>query len=188
MKVYHYTKGYAVESILNEGIIELEGTRGKIAYKPLTSFVWLTCKNTYPRTALPYVNQLPYTLLGNHLGSNKPNIRWDELSEIIGGIFRFEFLEDDDRIQRWKYSDFRMNNIQDERYRMLERTANKCGDDINSFYFSTVAMELKSCKLQKYINGDWIDLLVFDGNGQVACESKTTLDNVITMCKQRKCA
>lgn len=187
-KIYHYTKGYAVESILQEGFIALEGTRGNIMMKPATSFVWFTSKRTYPLTALPYVPMLPYTNLSNHLADPKPKINWDELSRVAGGLFRFEFSASDERVQQWKFSKFRTNNICNSKIKMLELIANKCGDDASSFFISANAMLLQNCKLQMLFSGGWVDLLNFSSDGTIEQLSSYTLDDVIDHCRDRLCA
>jgi hypothetical protein len=186
--VYHYTKGYSVEGILKEGFIALEGTRGKIAMKPITSFVWLTEGESYPITALPYVHQLPYTWQLNHMENNKPQIKWDELSSVIGGIYRFKFNGIDHRLEKWKDCLFRKNNISIERIKYLELSANEMGDSINKFWISSKNLELKNCYLQRYDEGNWIDLLAFDCNGFISSPSNFTLDGIIESCQIRLCA
>ena len=186
--IYHYTKGYAVEGILKEGFIGLEGTRGRIACKPATSFVWFTEKDSYPICALPFIPQLPYTNILNHLGQARPSINWKELGEVIGGVYRFEFSGRDERVEKWTKSSFRLKNSFDIRIQNLELTANKFEDYANKFWISHFAISLTNCKLQKYVDGIWIDLLKFDELGYVEELSNYTIDDVISMCQERLCA
>lgn len=188
MSIYHYTKGYSVEGILNDGYIALEGTRGNVLMKPATSFVWFSEKNDYPICALPMIAELPYTHMQNHLGIARPTINWNELSEIIGGIFRFEFSKQDARVQKWSKSSFRAKNCANRQIQMLEMTANRAEDYANKFWFSHEAMQLINCKLQILIEGAWIDLLKFNEEGCIEKLANYSLDDVIDICKQRLCA
>jgi hypothetical protein len=186
MNVYHYTKGYAVKSILEEGFIAREGERGFILTKPVTSYVWLTSSNIYPRTALPGVPALPYTMLYNHLGSFKPSINWVELSEVIGGVYRFSFSCNDTRIKKWKFSEERKSLQHKKHISYLETIARKAGDDVNSFYISTSRIELINCKLQKFENNCWVDVLDFDEFGNAANSSNFTVEDVTKLCGMNK--
>ena len=184
-KIFHYTKGYAVEGILKEGFIGIEGTRGRVACKPATSFVWFTEKESYPICALPLIPKLPYTNMLSHLGIVRPSINWKELGEVIGGVYRFEFSGRDKRVEKWTKSSFRIKNISNPIIQMLEFTANKFEDNANKFWISHIAMSLTNCKLQKYIDGIWVDLLKFDELGYIEKMSNCTLDDVISMCQER---
>jgi hypothetical protein len=188
MNVYHYTKGYNLQGILKDGFIAKEGTRGRILVKPITSFVWLTSSNVYPRTALPGVPALPYTLLLNHLGSVKPCINWKELSEIIGGIYRISFDGNDPRIKKWKFSNERKSLLSDDRIKMLEAIARKAGDDVDSFYISNSELELADCKVQRFENGIWIDVLQFNFSGEAVNDSSFTVEKMVQACSNNKVA
>ena len=188
MTIYHYTKGYAVENILKEGFIAREGERGRVLVKPATSFVWFTEKNKYPICALPYIPALPYTNMANHFGIARPSINWKELSEVIGGIFRFEFSKQDSRVEKWSKSSYRAKNCANHTIQMLELSANRAEDYANKFWISHKAMEIKNCKLQMFVDNEWIDLLKFNEEGFVEQLANYTLDDVIAICKQRLCA
>lgn len=188
MNIYHYTKGYSVEGILKEGFIALEGVRGRILVKPKTSFVWFSEKQNYPICALPFIPKLPYTLMHNHYGVARPTINWKELSEVIGGVYRFEFSKNDERVQKWSKSSYRAKNCMNRHIQMLEMTANRAEDYANKFWIAEEPMQLTNCKLQMFVDGKWIDLLKFDKEGSVENLSIRTLDDVIEMCQDRLCA
>lgn len=188
MSIYHYTKGYAVEGILKEGFIALEGTRCNPTVKPATSFVWFSEKQNYPICALPYIEQLPYTHMVKHLGIACPTINWKQLSEVIGGIFRFEFSKRDMRVEKWAKCTYRTKNIGNRKIQMLEITANIVADYANKFWISNKKMTLTNCKLQQYVDGVWLDLLKFDAEGFVEELTSKSLDDVIAMCQERLCA
>lgn len=188
MSIYHYTKGYSVEGILKEGFIALEGSRGRILQKPKTAFVWFTEKKTYPLCAMPLIPQLPYTVMINHLRYVPPTINWNELSEVIGGVYRFEFSKQDVRVEKWVKSTYRAKNVATRHIQWLEMTANRVADYANKFWIAHKAMKLTNCKLQNFVDGQWIDLLQFDEEGFVEALSTKSLDDVIAMCQERLCA
>jgi hypothetical protein len=186
--IYHYTKGYSVEGILRDGFIKIEGNSGRAFCRPSTSFVWFTQKGSYPICALPFIPQLKYTQMDNHFGVVRPSINWKELGEVIGGVFRFEFSGRDDRVEKWTKSSFRSKNISNKKIQQLEMTANRAEDYASNFWIAHKEMALIKCKLQKYIDGIWIDLLKFDEFGFVEELTNYTLDDVISMCQERLCA
>lgn len=188
MSIYHYTTGYAVKAILQERFIALEGTRGKFLVKPATSYVWFTTSNIFPRTALPGVSGLPYSLLQNHLGPNKPIINWEELSDVVGGVYRFAFDNSDHRLKKWKFCSERKALIHEQRIIQNEKIARKVGDDLDSFYISESQVKLTNCKIQRFENRSWIDVLELNADGEILDASNFTIEEVLLSCSNNKIA
>lgn len=160
MKIYHYTKGFCLNSIFEDGFIATESKRGISRIKKNTDYVWLTEKKQYPKTALPYLSNMPETNLRLHMGNAKPYIDLSKLGLVIGGVWRFSFDSADSRFKKWRTCDERklmQNNVE---WRSMESMANKVGDEVAAFWIAVADVALEQFTLEEFIGGAWVNRLV----------------------------
>jgi hypothetical protein len=78
--IYHYTKGYCLKSIFNDGFIATESKRGLNPAPRVTDYVWLTSSFRFPKTALPLLSNIPSTSLEMHLYAGPLAMDYESIS------------------------------------------------------------------------------------------------------------
>jgi hypothetical protein len=160
MKIYHYTKGFVLNSIFEDGFIATECKRGlNNAVRNVTDNVWLTEKTSYPKTALPYIRGMEETNLRMHLSMPNVYVDLNKIGEYMGGAYRFVFNTEDTRFKKWFFCDERKKMIKNEHWALMENVANRVGDETRKFWISDKDVMLENFTLQVFDNGIWIDKL-----------------------------
>lgn len=172
MNIYHYTKGYSLRSIMDDGFIATESKRGINKAEKITDYVWLTEKKQYPKTALPLVYGMLETNLAMHLGSQKPHVDLVKLGQFIGGVWRFSFDSDDSRFKKWRSSNERNLIQNDIEWRRMESIANKVGDEVSTFWIATADVALEKFTLEEYVDGAWVIRLLNCSFSSLNCNSQ----------------
>lgn len=155
MKVFHYTKCNRLYSIFQDGFIATELKRSLNPVGKNTNYVWLTEKQTYPKTALPLLSNFPETSLALHLRQKNIVVDLGKIGQIFGNFYRFGFDSDKADIKKWFFSEQREVARQNAQWAQMESTANKVGDDVRSFWFSEADLPLENFSLEFYENGQW---------------------------------
>jgi hypothetical protein len=88
MKIFHYTKGYCLNSIFTDGFIATETKRSISGGQKVTDHVWLTEKTNYPKTALPSISGVPESELAVHLSNKSVHVDLDKVGNYVGSFFR----------------------------------------------------------------------------------------------------
>jgi hypothetical protein len=171
MKIYHYTKGFCLNSIFTDGFIATESKRNISGGEKETDYVWLTEKTTYPKTALPFIEGFPETDLMSHLFRKGLKVDLDTIGQHTGSFYRFGFESTDRRFKKWWYSDERAGIKSNRLWASMERIANKVDDNVRSFWISTNDVSLEDFSLEVYAGG-WITLI---SNGTVKAADADTL-------------
>jgi hypothetical protein len=177
MKIYHYTKGISMNSIFTDGFIATERKRGLSQIHKLTDCVWLTEKTQFPKTALPYLSNMPETNLSFHVNKTV-YVDLDKLSRYTGGVYRFSFNSDDSRFVKWRFSESRKlveNNIE---WRHMESIANKVSDDHRSFWISANNVDLINFSLEEFSNGDWNNVLTNCSLNHLSDDEISIINNI----------
>lgn len=171
MNIYHYTKGVSLPHILASGWLKTEREAGFNRVQKMTNFVWLTAKEVFPKTALPFVSALPATDLHMQaVNKGKMAIDMEALAEICGGLYRFGFDSSDKRFSQWRGSNERRFMLRKKQWVAMEAMANAVGDDISKFWFARKHVELRNFCLEKYKAGTWNLLVHVDNSGALlAC-------------------
>ena len=154
MKIYHYTKSIKLNSIFEDGFIATEMQRTLNSARKKTDVVWLTEKSSYPKTALPCIPQFSETNLITHIQYKGLHVDLDKIGAVLGKFYRFSFDSSDSRIKPWFYSKERNKLKQNHGWLRMEAVANKVGDDVRSFWFSTNQIELENFGLEVF-DGGW---------------------------------
>ena len=179
MKIYHYTKGISMNSIFTDAFIATEHKRGLSQIHQLTDCVWLTEKTQFPKTALPYLSNMPETNLSLHINKTI-YVDLDKLARYTGGIYRFSFNSDEGRFVKWRFSEARKeveNNIQ---WRRMESIANKVSDDHRSFWISNNDVDLINFSLEEFLGGAWNKILTNCSLNELSNSEISTIDNIKT--------
>ncbi len=186
MKIYHYTKGYCLNSIFTDGFIATETKRSISGGKRETDYVWLTEKTNYPKTALPCISCVPETNLDLHLQQKSVNVNLDKVGNYVGSFFRFGFESTDTRFKKWWHSSERAAIKPSQLWSKMESVANKVGDDVRSFWISPHDLALENFSLEIYAGG-WIKLIT---NGSVRDADLETLMLIYSLMEssRSKCA
>ena len=158
MKIYHYTKGYCLNSIFTDGFIATETKRSISCGHRETDYVWFTEKTNYPKTALPGISGVPESNLGVHLSQKSVHVDLDKVGNHVGSFFRFGFESTDSRFKKWWYSDERAAKKSSQFWLKMESVANKVGDDVRSFWISPNDVALENFSLEIFAGG-WITLI-----------------------------
>ena len=182
MKIYHYTKGYCLNSIFTDGFIATETKRSISKGHRETDYVWLTEKTNYPKTALPSISGVPETNLGVHLSQKSVNVDLDKVGNYIGSFFRFGFESTDTRFKKWWHSDERASMKTNQLWSKMEIVANKVGDDVRAFWISPNDVALEEFSLEVYAGG-WITLI---SNGSVSDANLETLTLIYSLMESSK--
>jgi hypothetical protein len=182
MKIYHYTKGYCLNSIFTDGFIATESKRSISGGKSETNYVWLTEKTNYPKTALPSISSAPETDLGVHLSQKSVHIDLDKVGNYVGSFFRFGFESTDSRFRKWWHSEERASIKSNHLWLKMESVANKVGDDVRSFWISPNDVALEEFSLEVYAGG-WITLI---SNGSVSDTNLETLMLIYSLMESSK--
>jgi hypothetical protein len=177
MKIYHYTKGYCLNSIFTDGFIATETKRCISGGKKETDNVWLTEKDIYPKTALPLINGLPETDLLLHAVQKSMYVNLDRVGQYTGNFYRFGFESTDTRFKKWWYSEERAQMKSNNLWTSMESIANKVGDDVRSFWISRHDVALEDFSLEVY-SGGWITLI---SNGSVKDADLETLTLIYSL-------
>jgi len=177
MKIFHYTKGFCLNSIFIDGFIATENKRYIDGGKKETDYVWLTEKNTYPRTALPCIGGLPETNLMTHIHHKGVNVDLDKVGQFTGNFYRFGFDSIDKRFKKWWNSNERAQLKSNNFWGSMESLANKVGDDARSFWISPHDVALENFSLEVYAGG-WITLI---SNGSVKNADLETLTLIYSL-------
>ena len=179
MKIYHYTKGISMNSIFTDAFIATEHKRGLSQIHQLTDCVWLTEKTQFPKTARPYLSNMPETNLSLHINKTI-YVDLDKLARYTGGIYRFSFNSDEGRFVKWRFSEARKeveNNIQ---WRRMESIANKVSDDHRSFWISNNDVDLINFSLEEFLGGAWNKILTNCSLNELSNSEISTIDNIKT--------
>lgn len=160
MRIYHYTKSNRLNSIFEDGFIATEKKRSLNPVHKNTDYVWLTEKPIYPKTALPMLSMFAETLLTTHLRNKGVVVDLGKIGKVFGNFYRFSFDSSDERLQKWFYSEERKIARNSNEWVNMESVANKVGDDIRSFWFSTNDLMLENFSLEVFENGQWNMLLL----------------------------
>jgi hypothetical protein len=177
MNIYHYTKGISINSIFTDGFIATERKRGLSSISKNTDCVWLTEKSQFPKTALPFISQMPETNLRIHMNNNV-YVNLHKLSEFVGGVYRFSFDSSDSRFEKWRFSNARKvveNNIE---WRHMESIANKVGDEVRSFWISESDVVLSNFTLEHFENGTWNTLLHHCSLSKLSDDEKRLIEKI----------
>ena len=177
MKIFHYTKGYCLNSIFTDGFIATETKRSITGGKKETDYVWLTEKNIYPKTALPHIGGLPETNLMSHIYHKGVNVDLDKVGQYTGNFYRFGFESIDTRFKKWWHSYERAQMKSNKLWTTMESVANKVGDDVRSFWISPHDVTLENFSLEVYAGG-WITLI---SNGSVKEADLETLTLIYSL-------
>lgn len=155
--VYHYTKGYCVgQIIMGQEILPMT-----IPGQPGERFVWLTREETYPKSALPAIPELPETLMVNQL-KVRQEVDLLKVAKETGGIWRFVFERaKHPEIKVWQGS-YQRNRLVKRRFgALLEQTARQVGDQVELWAFATDSLPIANSTLQQLTRHGWKDLLHF---------------------------
>jgi len=182
MKIFHYTKGYCLNSIFTDGFIATETKRSISKGHRETDYVWLTEKTNYPKTALPSISGVPETNLGVHLSQKSVNVDLDKVGNYIGSFFRFGFESTDTRFKKWWHSSERAAMKSNQFWSKMESVANKVGDDVRSFWIAPNDVVLEDFSLEVYAGG-WITLI---SNGSVSDANLETLMLIYSLMESSK--
>jgi hypothetical protein len=157
--IYHYTKGYTLGSIFNDGFIATERKRGLSRIRKNTDFVWLTAQQRFPKTALPNISSIPSSNLALHTSIRGLVVDYDAIAAECEGLFRFGFSSEDKRFKRWWHSEERKQMLNNTEWRSMESLANKVGDEVRQFWISTDDVWLCDYTLERFENGQWTTLI-----------------------------
>jgi hypothetical protein len=182
MKIYHYTKGFCLNSIFTDGFIATETKRCISGGKKETDHVWLTEKNIYPKTALPMISELPETDLLLHAVQKSMNVNLDRVGKYTGNVYRFGFNSTDGRFKKWWHSEERTFVKSNQLWSAMESIANKVGDDVRSFWICPNDVQLEDFSLEVYAGG-WITLIE---NGSVKDADLETLTLIYSLMESSK--
>lgn len=182
MKIFHYTKGYCLNSIFTDGFIATEAKRSISDGHRETDYVWLTEKTNYPKTALPSISGVPETNLGVHLFHKSVNVDLDKVGNYIGSFFRFGFESSDTRFKKWWHSSERAAMKSNQFWSKMEIVANKVGDDARSFWIAPNDVALEEFSLEVYAGG-WITLI---SKGSVSDADLQTLMLIYSLMESSK--
>ena len=182
MKIYHYTKGYCLNSIFTDGFIATETKRSISCGHRETDYVWFTEKTNYPKTALPSISGVPESNLCVHLSQKSVHVDLDKVGNHVGSFFRFGFESTDSRFKKWWYSDERASMKSNQLWSKMESVANKVGDDVRSFWISPHDVALENFSLEIFA-GDWITLI---SNGSVSDADLETLTLIYSLMDSSK--
>lgn len=169
MKIYHYTKANRLNSIFEDRFIATEMKRTDSKEPKNTDYVWLTEKQSYPKTALPLLNLFPETCLMTHLHTKGVHVDLDKIGAVIGKFYRFGFDSTDARFTKWLHSKERTVARCIKQWIAMESIANKVGDDVRSFWIATEDLPLENFSLE-----------VFDGGWKMLLEN-TSISNLNTL-------
>ncbi len=158
MKIYHYTKSNRLNSIFEDGFIATEMKRADSKETKSTDYVWLTEKQTYPKTALPRSSFFPETNLLTHMRYKNVCVDLDKIGNMFGKFYRFGFDSSDIRFTKWFHSRERSIARCNNEWIRMESVADKVGDDIRSFWISTKDLQLEDFSLEVF-DGGWKMLL-----------------------------
>ena len=182
MKIYHYTKGYCLNSIFTDGFIATETKRSISGGHRETDYVWFTEKTNYPKTALPSISGVPESDLGVHLSHKSVHVDLDKVGNHIGSFFRFGFESTDIRFKKWWHSTERAAKKSSQFWLKMESVANKVGDDVRSFWISPNDVALENFSLEIFAGG-WIKLIT---NGSVSDADFETLTLIYSLMESSK--
>ena len=176
MKVFHYTKCNRIYSIFEDGFIATEMKRTLNTTSRKTDSVWLTEKNSYPKTALPFFSAFPETSLTVHQQNKNVFVDLDKIGKTIGYFYRFGFDAEKANIKKWFNSPQREIARQNPQWIQMESVANKIGDDVRSFWFSENDLQLENFSLEYFENGIWNCVLSDAALSNLLNEQKQIID------------
>ena len=119
MRLFHYTVGMKIESILNDGFIQTSPLKPVYGETPL---VWLSTNDNYEQTA----RKAALTATGEEL-----LLTIKQMDEHTSGVYRFVFDIDSENckeLQHWQYIFKRCGISSKIRHRLINR-ANESGAD-----------------------------------------------------------
>jgi hypothetical protein len=94
-----------------------------------------------------------------HLYAGSLAMYYESISRASAGLYRFGFHETDNRFTQWFRSNERRAIRGDHKWEMMERIANKVGDDVRSFWISTNDITLSRYTLERLVNNQWVTLI-----------------------------
>jgi hypothetical protein len=164
--VYHYCKGVSLYSIFTDKFIATEQKRCiNKAVKKNTNCTWFTSKETFPKTALPSIPGI--TSIG-------------DIAKFTGGLFRFAVkLEEHNDVMRSKDSEERKVALRNFAWQAMETYANKVGDNVNCYFYSSNDVALENVTLQQYNQGNWVDVLPKLKISSVTAEQQTIIGDLM---------
>jgi hypothetical protein len=161
-KVYHYTHGLCMGSILKDGFIAREGERGTYRtsmfdsiWDDVDSLVWLTKSSNMPLGAFP-------DLLGKNGEAINCRLLAKDLnfaSQVAEGLFRFVFYSSNPNIKRYKRHRVRnqMHNANPELLRSFEKVTKKEADDfLRDWFVSNERLPIEDVEIEKWVDGEWV--------------------------------
>ena len=178
MKIYHYTKSNRLNSIFEDGFIATEMKRTVSREPKNTDYVWLTEKQTYPKTALPMFSMFPELSLMTHMRNKGIHVDLDKIGAVIGKFYRFGFDSTDARFTKWFHSKERTVARCTNQWITMESIANKVGDDIRSFWIATEDLPLENFSLEVF-DGGWKLLLEGASVSKLNAENLKTINNLM---------
>lgn len=144
-----------------------------------TDYVWLTERQTYPKTALPLIGGFPETSILMHVQHKGIYVDLDKLGALFGKFYRFSFESTDARIKKWFFSKERKALMNNPFWMRMENMANKVGDDVRSFWISTEDIPLENFCLEVFDNG-WKPLLENTSLSNLSPESINIIEQLKT--------
>ena len=157
-QIYHYTKGYNLYNILMSQVIETENNSGVRLDPSITNFAWFTGEDRFPRTALPFVPEMPETNLQQHLFEDKPHVDMLKVAGYVGGIWRFALLRSNHQsIQSWIGSYQRKKLLKTRVGQVNEMIAKKAGDQQAVWFISSKPVSIANMVLQQLTPRGWVD-------------------------------
>lgn len=180
MKIYHYTKGISFTQILQDGYIETECNSGITRIQKITNFVWLTEKESFPNTALPLLPGIPGTNLHLQLLSGGTlGVDYESVGKVVGGLYRIGFDSQDKRFLKWRGSNERNAVLRNPEWVVTEKIANRVRDNISKFWISRQKVQLVSCTVEVYEQGQWIEFISADEYGNLIEHDERRLFNAM---------
>ena len=161
--VYHYTKGYCIGQIFLAKEIQPRASDAL----PGDNLVWLTREETYPRTALPAIPELPETLIMNQLQQRQP-VDLLKVAEMVGGVWRFVYEANrHPQIKSW-YGSYQRNKYAKTQYgQIAEKLARQAGDQVDLWAIAQGRLSIFGSRLQQLTPQGWVDrLLIFKEQGE----------------------
>jgi hypothetical protein len=185
MKIYHYTKCNRLNSIFSDGFIATEMNRTLSNVIKNTDYVWLTEKNSYPKTALPLLSNYAETSLALHLQHKGIYVDLDKIGSEFGRFYRFSFESTDSRIKKWFFSEERKSLKNNLNWARMESIANKVGDDVRSFCIANQNLALENFSLEVF-DKSW-NMLLEDVSLSSLCNQSVNIIDELKILSIQKC-
>jgi hypothetical protein len=170
--LYHYTKGFHLNSILSGGFIAREGEGAD--YIPeaqllfdqsaVDNMVWLTQEQCFVLAALPicwgdssafpWHQDIDYNTW--HSSPDK-NDNLNFLSKLYAGLFRFVFNSANPTIQKYKFHDVRRQMRVTDELVDFENICHRNNPNYkNEWWVSSERLPIAGVQIEKWVDGEWI--------------------------------